>query len=219
MDCYKIKLNLSIDRDGIPYGYEMALHGYVSSIIGNDMYGERGKDYVYTNIIGIKPSGDHFEVEGEPYFMVRLSSEEQLSHFLKELPKRTEIFTGVTVKNISPCPDDVESGIFYSTPASPILLPKKYDSKDRLDKEDLVKCEQYLVGNAIRTANKFGFKLDGNFGIKILRQNKHSNYYYRGWMNKGRNLTVKINGNRDTINFVLSHGIGRGTGIGCGFLR
>ena len=219
MDCFKIKLNLDIAGNTVPYGYEMALHGYVSSVIGNEMYDKRGSNYVYTNFIGIKPSGDSYKVNGEPYFLLRLSSGEQLNRFLKNFPSKPEIFEGVTIKSISPCYDDEDNKVFSSTPASPIILPKKYDSKDHLTREELNDCENYLIANVRRTANQFGFTLDNNFSIKILRQKKHSNYYYRGWMNKGRNLTIEINGNSETKNFILSHGIGRCTGIGCGFLR
>jgi CRISPR-associated endoribonuclease Cas6 len=219
MDCYKIKLNLRITRENIPYGYEMALHGYVSSIIGNEMYNQRGSNYVYTNIIGIKPDGDHYRVDETPYFLIRLSSKEQLAHFLSIFPSNPEIFDGVYVESISPCYDDEDTSIFSSSPASPIILSKKYDSKDHLSKNELIDSEKYLTNNVIRTASQFGYKLDDNFRIKILRQKRHTNYYYRGWMNKGRNLTVQIIGNKDTKDFVLSHGIGRCTGIGCGFLR
>ena len=219
MDCFKIRLNLDIAGNSVPYGYEMALHGYVSSIIGNEMYDKRGSDYVYTNFIGIKPSTDYYKVEEEPYFLIRLSSEEQLKHFLSVFPTKQEIFEGVRVKSISPCYDDEDNKIFSSTPASPIILPKRYDSRDHLSRNELDVCERYLTDNVKRTAKQFGFNLDDNFGIKILSQGRHSNYYYRGWMNKGRSLTVRIDGNKETRNFVLVHGVGRCTGIGCGFLR
>lgn len=200
------------------YDYYPLFHGYMSTLLGNDKYGTPLNDYVYSNICGGRCKKEGITFEGNPYFYIRTSCEEVWSNFVKNIVKKKAIFDGFKIKGF----DIVETSLerkYYETDAStPILVSKKYNKLDNLSSDEIKDSEKYLIDNIIKRAKENGVDIDPNLSIKIVLQRGHRDINYRGFINKGRNLKVRINCDDKTKEFILTHGLGRSTSCGFGFL-
>lgn len=200
------------------YEYYSKFHGYISELLGDNKYGTQLNDYIYTNICGGRCKKDGFSFEGNPYFYIRTSCDDVWNNFAKNIVKKKEIFDGFKISGF----DIVDTSLkkrFYETEAStPILVSKKYNTLNNLSFEEIKKSEKYLVNNIIKRAKKMGVEIDQNLSIKIILQRRHRMINYRGIFNNGRNLKIQINCDDKTKEFILTHGLGRSTSCGFGFL-
>ena len=200
------------------YEYYHVFHGYISELLGNETYGKHHNDYVYSNICGGRCTSEGFSFPENPYFYIRTSSNEVWNNFLKNINRKKNIMDGFSVEGFTIIDTNLNVNTFETDAASPILLSNKYKKMDVLSHDDLVRVEEYLVNTIRKKAEEVGFEIDPHLSITITRQRKHRDIMYRGVVNKGRNLKLRINCNNETKEFVLTNGLGRSTGCGFGFL-
>lgn len=200
------------------YGYYHIFHGYVSELLGNEKYGEQSNDYVYSNICGGRCTVDGFVFPNNPYFYIRTNNDRVWNNFLENINNKKNIMNGFTVEGFTIVDTKLSGNTFETDAASPILLSKKYKKMDVLSHDDLINAEEYLINTVKKKAEEVGFEIDPNLSIMITLQRKHRDIMYRGVINKGRNLKLRINCNDKTKEFILINGLGRSTGCGFGFL-
>jgi CRISPR-associated endoribonuclease Cas6 len=200
------------------YGYYHVFHGYMSELLGNDNYGTELTDYVYSNICGGRCTKDGFSFNGNPYFYIRTSCENVWGNFLKNIKNKKCIFDGFNVIGFNVIDTPLNKKYYETDASTPILVSKKYNFCDNLSSEDIFSTEKYLVNSVTKKANDSGFEIDPNLSIKIVMQRNHRDINYRGVINKGRNFKMKIDCNDSTKEFILTHGLGRSTSCGFGFL-
>lgn len=200
------------------YEYYHVFHGYISELLGNEKYGEQSNEYVYSNICGGRCAIDGFIFPNNPYFYIRTDNERVWNNFVKNIASKKEIMNGFSVEGFTLVDTKLSSTTFETDASTPILVSKKYNFVPNLSSEELIDSENYLVDSVKRKAAEVGFEVDPNLSIKILMQRKHRNIKYRGVINTGRNLKLRINCDDKTKEFILVHGIGRSTGCGFGFL-
>jgi len=201
------------------YEYYHVFHGYISELLGNDRYGHEAGDYVYSNICGGRCTTDGFSFPGNnPYFYIRTDNEKVWQNFLKNIKNKKNIMEGFIVEGFSIVDTKLNGSVFETDASTPILVSKKYNLVANLSREELIDTEKYMVESVRRKANELGVSIDDSLSIKVLLQRKPRNINYRGIINRGRNLRLRINCDEKTKEFILVHGIGRSTGCGFGFL-
>ena len=200
------------------YEYYHVFHGYISELLGNNSYGKRANDYVYSNICGGRCTADGFSFPGNPYFYIRTDKEEVWSNFLKNISSKKNIMDGFIVEGFTVVDTKLSRNVFETDASTPILVSKKYDRTYNLSHDELADSEKYMVESIKRKAEEIGVDIDPDLSIKVLLQRKHRTINYRGIINNGRNVRVRINCDDKTKEFILVHGIGRSTGCGFGFL-
>jgi CRISPR-associated endoribonuclease Cas6 len=200
------------------YEYYHVFHGYISELLGNDRYGHEASDYVYSNICGGRCTTDGFSFPGNPYFYIRTDNEKVWQNFLKNIKDKKNIMDGFIVEGFSIVDTKLSSNVFETDASTPILVSKKYSKVRNLSREELIETEKYMVESVRRKAKELGVGIDDNLSIKVLTQRKWRNINYRGVINRGRNLRLRIDCDDKTKEFILVHGIGRSTGCGFGFL-
>ena len=200
------------------YEYYHIFHGYISELLGDNNYGSELNNYVYTNICGGRCEKDGFSFPDNPYFYIRTSCDGVWRNFLNNINKKKQIFEGFRVLGFNIIETSTSKKYYETDASTPILVSKKYNLFDNLSSEEIIESEKYLLNNIIKRANKAGFNIDPNLSIKIILQRKHRDIKYRGITNKGRNIRLKIECNEPTKEFILTHGLGRSTSCGFGFL-
>lgn len=200
------------------YEYYHVFHGYVSKLLGNEKYGQVDNDYVYSNICGGRCTDGGFYFPSKPYFFIRTNNDAVLNNFLSNLSRQMNIMEGFIVDGFTLVDTDLSSNIFETDAASPILVSKKYRRVENLSKEEILDTERYLVNSIKHRARELNTDIDENLSIKILSQRRSRNIKYRGFVNKCRNFRLRIDCDNETKEFILTHGIGRSTSCGFGFL-
>ena len=200
------------------YEYYHVFHGYISELLGNEKYGAELNDYVYSNICGGRCTKDGFSFSNNPYFYIRTSCESVWTNFAKNIGSKNQIFEGFKVIGFNIIDTSLNKKYYETDASTPILVSKKYNFYDNLSSEEISDTERYLTNNVIKRAKENGFEIDPNLSIKIVMQRNHRDINYRGVINKGRNLKVKLECNEPTKEFILTHGLGRSTSCGFGFL-
>lgn len=200
------------------YEYYHVFHGYMSELLGNENYGTELTDYVYSNICGGRCTKDGFSFSGNPYFYIRTSCEGVWNNFTKNIVNKKRIFDGFNIIGFNIVDTPLNKRYYETDASTPILVSKKYNFYDTLSPSDISDSEKYLIENVINKAKENGFDIDPNLSIKIVMQRKHRDINYRGVINKGRNLRLKIDCNDATKEFILTKGLGRSTSCGFGFL-
>jgi CRISPR-associated endoribonuclease Cas6 len=200
------------------YEYYHVFHGYISELLGNNQYGREVNDYVYSNICGGRCTTDGFYFPGKPYFYIRTDNEGVWQNFLKNIRNKKNIMDGFVVDGFTILETKLSRTVFETDASTPILVSNKYRLVKNLSREELYDTENYMVESIRRKAKELGVSIDNDLSIKILTQRSPRNINYRGTINKGRNLKLRINCDDKTKEFILVHGIGRSTGCGFGFL-
>ncbi len=200
------------------YGYRNVFHGYISELLGNENYGTTVNDYTYSCLCGGECTKDGITFKNNPYFYIRTNSEAVWQNFLSNIKNKKSIFNGFNVLGFSIVKDNLEKNSFETDASSPILVSKKYRLVNNLSRDEIIDTEKYLVNSVFNKAKEMGIEVDDNLSIKIVRQRMHRDINYRGIINKGRNLKLMINCDRKTKEFILTHGLGRSTSCGFGFL-
>lgn len=199
------------------YGYQHIFHGYISELLGDNSYGNQLNKYTYSNLCGYKCTKAGLVFKNNPYFYIRTSSEEVWKNFLSNIKKKINIFDGFSIESFTMKEISLDKPFYETNPSSPILVSKKFKS-DTLTNEEIEENERYLVNNVINKAKEYGFDADKNLSIKIISQKRHTDIMYRGIINKGRNFRLSISCDGPTKEFILTHGLGRSTSCGFGFL-
>ena len=202
----------------LSYGYYHILHGYISKLLGDNNYGKLTNDYTYSNICGGRCTTEGFKFSGKPYFFIRTDKDEVWKNFLTNIAKMKQIFDGFKVLGFDIVNLDLKRKWFETDASTPILVSKKYNKVDNLSPSEIKESEQYLVNSVTKKASELGVEIDPNLSISITLQRPHRNIVYRGIINKGRNVRLKINCDEKTKEFILIHGLGRSTSCGFGFL-
>lgn len=214
-----ILVALKETKNVLGYGYYHVFHGYISELLGNDTYGKLANDYIYSNICGGDFTVDGFTFgKSKPYFYIRTGNEKVWQNFLKNISRKKNILEGFTVDGFSVVNDNLSRNVYETNAFTPILVSKKYNNTSNLSSDEILDSEKYMVESVKRKAKEIGFDVDPNLSIEILVQRKNRKINYRGIINNGRNLKLRLNCNEKTKEFILSHGIGRSTGCGFGFL-
>ena len=202
----------------LSYEYYPEFHGYMSKLLGNEKYGTTLNDYVYSNICGGRCTKEGISFDENPYFYIRTSNESVWSNFAKNAVKKKEIFDGFKVMGFNLINTPLDKKYYETDASTPILVSKKFNKLDNLSSDEIKDTEKYLIDNLIKRAKDSGFEIDPNISIKIVLQRSHRDINYRGFINKGRNLKLKIICDESTKEFILTHGLGRSTSCGFGFL-
>lgn len=219
----EINIELDFPKRDYSHNYREGLHGYVAQLCGDDNhYGLTTGNYAYSSIEGLLhiQGGVVADPDKKQYFTIRTDKPTILSNITRNLDKKKELFGGIKIKKATLSQANYKKSIFTTRHLSPILLPNKWDNiKGRLTNEQMLKAEVCLTNGVRRRMQEYGLPDDPTLKISILRQDRHNVFIkYRQHKSQGRNLTLKITGRDETKHFILTHGIGRSTGIGLGFL-
>ena len=228
---YEIKVICKKINHSIPNFYYNRLHGYISSLLGNEKYGKMGNDYTYSNILGGFWTKDGLCFDKDvPHFLIRTNNEVVLQNFLNNLKEHREMFEGLVVEKFSFRKLDLNQSRFRTLSVSPIIL-KRYGNTNRyLNKNELEISEKTLVENIRQKGKEENFNVDDNLSIKILREQKQVTIGYRTLKkgcggneyitlyHRGRVFDLDINCNSATKEFILTHGLGNASSIGCGYI-
>ena len=214
-----ILVALKQTKNVLGYEYYHVFHGYISELLGNDSYGKMSNDYIYSNICGGDFTVDGFDFRNStPYFYIRTSNEKVWQNFIKNISNKKNIMEGFEVDGFSVVNDNLKRNVYEPNAFTPILVSKKYNKFNNLSNDEILDCEKYLVETVKKKAEEAGFEIDPNLSIEILVQRKNRKIKYRGYINNGRNLKLRLNCDDKTKEFILTHGVGRSTGCGFGFL-
>ena len=220
----EIKVYVTQGNRPIGYDYHRKLHGFISKLLGNETYGSKTNNYIYSNLIVPEYKKDGiWLVNGKGCFFIRTNNPQVLVNFMENYDtlKEKEMFYGVYLDGFSFSQiDSIKKTKFKTMAQSPILIngDKNLLRKDWLDDDDIHKCEKYIISNIYEKAKSLNVVLDPNLNIKIKNQKKHSDILYNGVYNKGRVFDLEINCDDKTKEFILLNGIGRSCGIGFGMI-
>ena len=214
-----IEICVYLKNSGKPlsYEYHTSFHGYISELLGNDNYGTTVRNYSYSNLCGGVCTKDGIVFHNNPYFLVRTKDDAVWKRFCENINKKRRIADGYDVIGWDLREVDCNPIFFRTESSSPILLPKRF-SGDVLSDEEKDDAEKYLVSSVKARAKESGFDIDEGIQIKIVSQFHHYDVNYRGVINKGKNLKLKIISDEKTKEFILLNGLGKSTGIGFGFV-
>lgn len=215
---FDIKVILKKTDVVLSYDYFHKMHGYVCNVLGNTFHKSMLNNYIYTNLLGGDNTKDGIVFKENPYFLIRTDDCSVLANFLNNLPNNKLLFDGLEIECFTSYPTISKKSYFRTVKSSPILVSKNYDRKDVLSKDDLNETEKYLIESIHKHAIEYGFEVDSNLSIKIIRQHNHKDIRYRNILNKGRVFELQIKCDNKTKEFILLHGIGRSVGSGFGFL-
>lgn len=216
---FDIKVALKKTDKVLPYDYYYKMHGFICNLLGNNFYCSMQNNYIYSNLMGGDYTKDGIVFKEQPYFFIRTDDDTVLANFLNSLSNnKTKLFEGFEIEGFMTLLPKIKTSYFRTVKSSPILVSKTFDKKDNLSNDDLKETEKYLVESVIRHAKEYNVSIDENLTIEIIRQHKHKDILYKETINKGRVFELKINANKETKEFIISHGIGRSTGSGFGFL-
>ena len=104
------------------YEYYHVFHGYISELLGNETYGERRNEYVYSNICGGRCTKEGFSFPNNPYFYIRTNNNDVWNNFLKNINCKKNIMDGFSVEGFTIIDTNLNGNTFETDAASPILL-------------------------------------------------------------------------------------------------
>jgi len=213
-----VRVVLKETREILPYNYCHKFKGYVSNLLGCETYNTKKNDYVFSFLCGGRLTKRGIIFHDNPFFYFRTSDQNVWNLFTQNLKEHTKLFGSFEVLGWEVVPTNLKKTVFETDAASPILVSKKYSYVNDLSSDQLKDTENYLVSSVLNKANEYGFNVDDNLKISIIKQRMHRDVAYKGAINKGRNVKLRIECNEDTKAFILSQGLGRSTGIGFGFI-
>lgn len=205
----------------LPFDYFANFHSFIVKLLGDDKYGMRQNDYVYSNIRGWKPRKDlgGFVFEDAPYFNIRTNSEIVWGNFTRNLPSVRQFMEGFDIDGWTIEETNLNRRVFETCYESPILIGNnKKDAYAPLSNEMKKKYEQYLKNGIFKAAESCGVRIDENLSIRIMYDHGTSYIKYRGIHNIGRRFRLYIECDENTKEFILTHGLGRSCGCGFGYI-
>lgn len=217
-----ICITTSRPHDGlVSYSYLPILHGYLSNVICDNNYCTTQNKFIYTGLCGGKCIKKGLFFEKNPYFYVRFSDADAYASFVTNLRdnKLYDIFDDVKVIGLSNVPDTSEKDVFRILAYSPLVTSENIQRiKGNLDDNDLSHLESYLIANVRERAEKHNIAIDPNLSIKVIAQFSTVLAHYRKIDKRCRVLDIAIEADDDTKEFIYSHGLGKSTSCGFGFI-
>lgn len=211
---------LAKTKQVLSYRYRQDFHGYICNLLGNNHYKTPQNDYTYSNICGGRCTKEGIKFDGIPHFYIRTNSDSVLHNFMRNL-SNTQFYNnlkGFHVLGFQIIESVLDKEFFETDASTPILVSKKYNHINLLSCAEINDTEKYLTESVFRKAKEMNIEIDSKLSIKITKQRMHRDIQYGHAINKGRNLVLGINCNRETKEFILLHGIGRSSSCGFGFL-
>lgn len=220
----EIDIELEIPAREYPLNYRSALHGYAIKLCNDDnQHGQSTNNYHYSSIEGMR----HVKGAIAPHthyrqhFTIRTAEPKILCNILSRINDNREVFGGIRVKKHHLKPVNYQKCIFSTRCMSPILLSDNFDKvRGQLNNDQVTIAERYLENSVKRRMQQYGLECDPELRIVILKQHDHQTVVkYKDRTIQGRNLILRITANDETKKFILTHGLGRSTGIGFGFIE
>lgn len=215
----EFKIYLSSPVQDIPNDYYHQMHGFVSSLLGENKYKEQGNRYSYSMLNNGTLSEGKWSFNDMPTFNVRIGDKETFDNFKSNIIKGEAKLFGMEVVGIKEIYVSTDNSIFFINHDTPLRLSNKFERIFRkLTIDERKKAEEYILHNIKTQMDKFGLLMPKDTIVSIVREYQRRIVKTKGVYSNTRRFSLRVNASDEVKEFIMLHGIGRSTGFGFGYL-
>lgn len=217
----RIYLKLTPNTSPVPFSYQENLTGSFHKWIGiNDIHDDLSF-YSFSWLKGGKMNDNMLNFKDGAYWFISCWKEELLKKVINGIRKEPDMAYGMKVYEITICPDPDLSSVEQFILASPVLIKRNINSKQKHYEYTDNESDMLLTQTLLFKMDRAGIR-DSSVKVSFNRNYLNAKVKvidYKGISNKVNLCPVIIKGKSETKQFAWNVGLGNSTGIGFGAIK